>query len=545
MGRALPAPHRPKYRSKEGVTSSMSGPRSRARHRSAPTPPRPNRTVRTGLSLHHRLAITMAVALAAVLALGITYVSAHPNRLASAQSLLQNGELSLWGTTTTPRNGADPDTRSVELGTRFSTSTPGTVTAITFFKHRENGGPHTGALWSGAGNRLATVQFGTETASGWQIARLATPVHLAANTPYVVSYHAPKGRYADDTEYFAGTHLVLRAGPLTATAGVYAYGDSVRFPTAIWRNSTYYVDVAFRADSGPAPSSSPPAAPTPSATPTPTVTTPPASSTPPPTTTTPPPTTAPPSGSGYLVGSGPSARMFPERPGLTTAETGLTQYTGPTQLTSGSYLIENKLVTKQIELPRGSTATLTLRNVKFRATATYQLIARGGTVHADHLFVDGALNSNEPAVVIEGGAHSDGIEIYYGKRENGAPATGPHIFVLNNYVDMGDAEGANSSINVTNDFGPIDGVRIEGNTMLPGGNYALYIRSDGYCGCGGRDRDTEVVNNRWFADAVNRWGGYYGTHSYQPAVGVTAWSGNVLTRASGQVVSISLSNPQP
>jgi hypothetical protein len=522
----------------------------------------------------------MTAAVAGMLALGISYVGARPSQVAST-SLLRTGEVSLWGSTATPRTAADPDTRSVELGTRFSTGTPGTVTAIMFYKQTQNGGLHTGALWSGTGTRLVAVQFGTETASGWQIARLSTPVHLAANTPYVVSYHAPRGRYADDTDYFT---TARRVGPLTATAGVYTYGDSARFPTATWRNSTYYVDVAFRADATSGPTSVPPPTSTPPPTTppatTPPVTSPPTTSTPPPTTTTPP----PPTGGGYVIGSGASAMTFPERPGLTGAESGLSLYTGPAQLTSGSYLIENKLVTRQIELPRGSTATLTLHNVKFRAPATYQVIARGGTVHADHLFVDGALNSNEPAIVIEGGgwiryselinvanpirlgsngraewnylhafptttaeggAHSDGIEIYYGARESGAPATGPHIFALHNYIDMGRAEGANSSINVTNDFGPVDGVRIEGNTMMPGGNYALYLRGDGYCGCGGNNRDIEVVNNRWFANAADRWGGYYGTHSYQPAVGVTVWSGNTLARPDGQVVAIPLGNAQP
>jgi hypothetical protein len=577
----LPAPHQPKCPTEGEVNTSMSGPRHRARHTTDRNPPPgPTRTGRPGRTLHRRLAITMTAALTGVLALGITYVGARPNHLA-ATTILRSDELSLWGSTATPRSAADPDTRSVELGTRFSTDTPGTVNAVMFYKHPQNGGPHTGALWSGTGTLLATVQFGTETVSGWQIARLATPVHLAANTPYVVSYHAPHGRYADDTDYFAGTQQVRRAGPLTATAGVYAYGDPARFPAAVWRSSTYYVDVAFRADSGAAPTGTPPPTSAPPPTMKPPVTTAPVTSPPPTTTATPAP---PPVGGGTVVGSGPSATTFPERPGLTGAESGLTQYTGPAQLTSGTYLIENKLVTKQIELPRGSTATLTLRNVKFRAAATYQVIARGGTVHADHVFVDGALNSNEPAVVIEGGgwiryselvnvanpirlgsnsraewnylhsfptstaeggAHSDGIEIYYGARENGAPATGPHIFALHNYIDMGKAEGANSSINVTNDFGPVDGVRIEGNTLLPGGNYALYLRSDGYCGCGGNNRDIEVVNNRWFADAANRWGGYYGTHSYQPAVGVTVWSGNTLTRTSGQVVGITLGNGQP
>jgi hypothetical protein len=274
--------------------------------------------------------------------------------------------------------------------------------------------------------------------------------------------------------------------------------------------------------------------------------------------------------------------VFPEKPGLITPESSLTPYTGPTTFTSGTHLIENKLITTALTVPRSSTAVLTLRNVKFRASAWRQLLAQGGTVRADHIFVDGALNGNEPAIVIEGGgwirlseiinvanpirigsntraewnylhafptqtseggAHSDGIEVYYAARPAGF--VGPHVFVSNNYITMGNAEGGTGSINVTNDFGPVDGVRIEGNTMLPGGTYALYLRGDGYCGCGGDNRNIEVVNNRWFGDAQRRWGGYYGTHSYNPPRGVTVWSGNTLRKADGTTVTIPLGDAQP
>ena len=61
---------------------------------------------------------------------------------------------------------------------------------------RQNTGTHVGRLWSSAGQLLAQATFTNETASGWQQVSFATPVAIKANTVYVVSYHAPVGRYA-------------------------------------------------------------------------------------------------------------------------------------------------------------------------------------------------------------------------------------------------------------------------------------------------------------------------------------------------------------
>ena len=72
----------------------------------------------------------------------------------------------------------------------------GTVTAIRFYKHRANTGTHTGSLWSSSGERLATVTFSGETSKGWQQAKLSNPVSIQPGTAYVVSYFAPRGRYA-------------------------------------------------------------------------------------------------------------------------------------------------------------------------------------------------------------------------------------------------------------------------------------------------------------------------------------------------------------
>src|SRR5262249_20748340 len=148
-----------------------------------------------------RVSILAVLALAVAAAGGIAFTRTHPARSVVSTALLQAGEVSFWNGTATPRLSARQDDKSIELGTRFDATAPGVVTAILFYQPPPDTGPHTGALWDSTGRLLASARFTTETPHGWQIARLAAPVRLAAGTGYVVSYHAPNGRYADDTQY--------------------------------------------------------------------------------------------------------------------------------------------------------------------------------------------------------------------------------------------------------------------------------------------------------------------------------------------------------
>lgn len=164
-----------------------------------------------------------------------------------------SGELSLF-TTETPRTAADADARGVELGVKLRSAEPGRVTGIRFFKASGQSGAKTGHLWSAAGELLAKVRFTTETASGWQTARLAHPVAITADTVYVVSYFTPAGHYPSTTDYFAAAgHTVV---PLQALKdgesggnGVYHYGTAAAFPTSTYRATNYFVDVLFAPDS--------------------------------------------------------------------------------------------------------------------------------------------------------------------------------------------------------------------------------------------------------------------------------------------------------
>ncbi|WP_244224524.1 DUF4082 domain-containing protein [Corallococcus sicarius] len=161
-----------------------------------------------------------------------------------------DNEVSIFGAGTLPALSMDPDVASVELGVKFRANVPGVVSGIRFYKgSASNAGPHVGSLWSRTGQRLATVTFTNETATGWQTARFTTPVSITANTTYVASYLAPAGRYASTSGFFNGQGTAN--GPLTALAsgvdgenGVYVYGGG-GFPTQSYNHSNYFVDVLF------------------------------------------------------------------------------------------------------------------------------------------------------------------------------------------------------------------------------------------------------------------------------------------------------------
>jgi uncharacterized protein (TIGR03437 family) len=147
----------------------------------------------------------------------------------------------------------DPDTQSVELGLKFRSMVAGSVTGIRFYKGPQNTGTHVGHLWAGTGTLLAKVTFSGETSSGWQQANFTSPVAITANTTYVVSYHASKGHYSDDTSYFSAAGV--SNGPLQAlrdgqdgSNGVYHYGSTAAYPTSGYLSSNYWVDVVFAPD---------------------------------------------------------------------------------------------------------------------------------------------------------------------------------------------------------------------------------------------------------------------------------------------------------
>ena len=211
------------------------------------------------------------------------------------------------------------DDSGVEVGTKFSVLSDGTATGMRFWKDKDVVSSHGGTLWTGTGTKLATAKFTDETASGWQAATFDKPVALNGGETYVVSYYAPKGRYAATFEFTGkaqSAHLAIAAG-----SGVYSYGPVSRFPTDTYRNSSYWVDVIFE------PTSVEPPTPGPDPTPTPTPTTP-----------------SNPPAAGF-----PSAATTGVPPGTT-----LKAYTGPCRITTPNTVIDARIVNcddLQIESP--------------------------------------------------------------------------------------------------------------------------------------------------------------------------------------------------
>jgi hypothetical protein len=162
----------------------------------------------------------------------------------------QTTQTSFWPNSATPELSQVWNTSPVTLGLQFYSDVAGSVTGIQFYKGPNNTGTHVGTLWTAAGAKLASVTFSNETASGWQQANFSTPVAIAANTQYVISYTAPNGAHAQDQYYPWST---LQATPLhmsDSSPGVYMYGTGVLFPTMTWNSSNYWVDILFSPGKG-------------------------------------------------------------------------------------------------------------------------------------------------------------------------------------------------------------------------------------------------------------------------------------------------------
>ncbi|MFJ2617879.1 DUF4082 domain-containing protein [Glutamicibacter sp. NPDC087344] len=152
----------------------------------------------------------------------------------------------LFNSTEAPTVPVVADGTPVTLGTRFSSDVEGSVSGLKFYRSMSENGPHTGTLYSTAGDVLATVQFPDTGVSGWQYAEFETPIEIQANNDYVAAYRsngtypASPGKFATDTQ---NGHLKTSAG-----AGHYTYGTGYPSSTV---TTSYLVDVRFTPKSPP------------------------------------------------------------------------------------------------------------------------------------------------------------------------------------------------------------------------------------------------------------------------------------------------------
>ncbi|MEO7905105.1 MAG: DUF4082 domain-containing protein, partial [Candidatus Saccharimonadales bacterium] len=154
-----------------------------------------------------------------------------------------DNRVSLWAPTA---QSVLADTGSdVEVGLRFSTSQPGTITKLHFYKTAtDTSTSHTLNLWSETGVLIGSATTANETATGWQTATLATPIAVNASAIYTASYRASNGVYSYTS---GGLSASVLNGPLTALAGggVFSYGGG--YPSQSFNNANYWVDVDFAA----------------------------------------------------------------------------------------------------------------------------------------------------------------------------------------------------------------------------------------------------------------------------------------------------------
>lgn len=156
---------------------------------------------------------------------------------------------SLWNNPT-PEVITSSDRKSAELGVKFRAEVSGVVKGVRFYKGPQNTGKHTGTLWDKNGNILATAVFTNESNKGWQSVYFSKPVEIAARNTYIVSYHAPKGRYSVDKKYFLNDDqgrrkLLAMKNGVDGPNGVIAYGDTTVFPNQGANGANFWVDVIY------------------------------------------------------------------------------------------------------------------------------------------------------------------------------------------------------------------------------------------------------------------------------------------------------------
>ena len=176
-------------------------------------------------------------------------LNADPGRAAEAPS-----GVSLFSSSNTPAQ-TKSEGRPLEVGVKFTSSVAGQIIALKFYRSPGDTGPNLLDLWTSTGTKLASARFFNIRASGWQTVPLQTPVTIAANTTYIVSYHT-NGVYAATNNFFTDA---VPSGTLSAPScdnGVYSYGGTSTtgiFPTSTFNATNYFADVVFSSSETPPP----------------------------------------------------------------------------------------------------------------------------------------------------------------------------------------------------------------------------------------------------------------------------------------------------
>jgi hypothetical protein len=162
----------------------------------------------------------------------------------SSSSPPSQGTLTLMGNSI-PASSDTYYVGGAEVGLKFYSDVPGTITGIRFYKSPNIWGTHVGELWTVDGQLLASVTFTNESASGWQQVQLPNPVAIKANTTYVVNYHSQGPlSYVPFSTSIDSSPLHAPASGASGNNGVYRLGPVGTFP-AMGGGQNYLVDIVF------------------------------------------------------------------------------------------------------------------------------------------------------------------------------------------------------------------------------------------------------------------------------------------------------------
>lgn len=159
-------------------------------------------------------------------------------------SLAAHSQVSLFSSDRKPANTTViNDATPLSVGVKITSDASGTFDAIKFYKAAGNTAAHVGAIYDSKGVLLTITTFAGETASGWQVQKLNTPVKVIASAQYTVVVYNASGFYSGDNSFF---NTPYTNGVLHASVGVYAEKTiGIIYPTTSYLNSNYWVDVVF------------------------------------------------------------------------------------------------------------------------------------------------------------------------------------------------------------------------------------------------------------------------------------------------------------
>ena len=116
--------------------------------------------------------------------LAVILLSACTQATPETRSPFATAEERLWSSNPVPPAVDDPDDRSIEVGTAFTTASDGVITAVRFYQGSHN--TDNATLWASDGTRIATATI-PQGPTGWREIRFDKPVAVTADRTHVVS----------------------------------------------------------------------------------------------------------------------------------------------------------------------------------------------------------------------------------------------------------------------------------------------------------------------------------------------------------------------